>query len=225
MWPLDDTDLVWRIYNYFLRDHIPRKISVHNGVPTRAHARLLDPKDEFPEHEEALIRAIRNQANQGEDVVIVGGGLGISTVATACSVRPGGSVITYEASQSQVQNVKETVDLNQVSDIVTIKHGIVGPYSSFSEDKYGSTGDAPRIDTSKLPNCGSLVLDCEGAEVEIIREMEIRPKTIVVETHGFLGTDEESVRSALGENGYEVIDREVGWEPNGIYILTATLND
>jgi hypothetical protein len=50
-------------------------------------------------------------------------------------------------------------------------------------------------------------MDCEGAEVEILREMSIQPRVIVVETHGVLGAPTELVASLLEGRGYAVSHR------------------
>jgi hypothetical protein len=52
-------------------------------------------------------------------------------------------------------------------------------------------------------------LDCEGAEVEILRELIIRPRVILVETHGLFGAPTDLVASLLETRGYVVSDRGV----------------
>ena len=50
-------------------------------------------------------------------------------------------------------------------------------------------------------------MDCEGAEVEILREMTIQPRVILVETHGLFGAPTDLVASLLEKRGYVVSDR------------------
>jgi hypothetical protein len=47
-------------------------------------------------------------------------------------------------------------------------------------------------------------MDCEGAEVEILRELTIEPRVILVETHGVLGAPTDVVASLLEKRGYVV---------------------
>ena len=62
---------------------------------------------------------------------------------------------------------------------------------------------------SQLPPCNVLQLDCEGAEAEILRGLIIRPRAILVETHGVFGAPTDLVASLLEKRGYVVSDRGV----------------
>jgi hypothetical protein len=50
---------------------------------------------------------------------------------------------------------------------------------------------------SELPPCNVLELDCEGAEVEILREMNIQPRVILVETHDHFSAGNSRERAGL----------------------------
>jgi hypothetical protein len=50
-------------------------------------------------------------------------------------------------------------------------------------------------------------MDCEGAEVEVLREMTIKPRIVLVETHGVFGAPTNLVASLLEKRGYVVSDR------------------
>jgi hypothetical protein len=63
---------------------------------------------------------------------------------------------------------------------------------------------------SQLPSCDVLQLDCEGAEVEIPREMTIQPRVILVETHGIFGAPTNLGASVLEKRSYVVSDRGPG---------------
>jgi hypothetical protein len=52
-------------------------------------------------------------------------------------------------------------------------------------------------------------MDCEGTEVDILRDMTIRPRAMLVETHGIFGAPTHLVASLLEERGYSVTDRGV----------------
>lgn len=217
------------VYENGVRIYLPRNTVTYNGVKVRA-GRFLDPF--VPGHsldksgyEEAIVAAIRKHANRGDHVVIVGGGWGVSAVAAAKQVGDGGHVRVYEGAKEGVKHVRETTELNDCSDPVTVKHAIIGREVSL----YSEAGDAAVHAGSELPACDLLVLDCEGAENDILEALEVRPSTIVVETHGFLGTPEEMVRERLDEAGYVVRQSTVAesanapyCEEHGIYVLVAT---
>jgi hypothetical protein len=75
---------------------------------------------------------------------------------------------------------------------------------------------------SELPPCNVLELDCEGAEVEILRELTIQPRVILVETHGLFGAPTDLVASLLKKRGYIVSDRGLAEPREGDY---CTKND
>jgi hypothetical protein len=167
----------------------------------------------------ALIPAIRAQVHSNDNIVVVGGGLGVSTVAAAEATGRTGTVNTYEASRNQFNITKSTVELNKLEEYVTVHHAIVGSYQS--EYTHGSAGNAEIIQPSSLPNDDVLVLDCEGAELEILADLNQNYRTIIVETHGFLDAPESEIENLLSENGYDVIERRVESESAGIVVLTA----
>lgn len=204
-----------------------------NGVETGHRKRILDPllpgfitsrtpaSPDQPLYEAALLGSLREQVDTGDDVVIVGGGRGISAVVAAERVGPEGSVTVYEASNKMVEEISWTIIANGYERRVTVHHGVVGTYHSHNEDIYGSAEETDRIEIASLPECDLLELDCEGAEVEILSQLEIEPEVIIVETHGFLGASEEDVRNELDRLGYEVRTRGMESESQGVYVLTA----
>jgi len=204
------------VYNRLLRPHLPRKLAVCNGVVARA-VRLLDATDVIPDYEDALIDGLRATAGQGDDVVIVGGGYGVSSVVAAECVGENETVSTFEGSAEQVGLVEETLDLNGVTERVDVEHAAVGS----DPNLYSDAGGAQAVAPTDLPDCDVLVLDCEGAEEEILRKMSAKPESVVVETHGQYGTPPATVRDTLTDRGYGVT-RETEMEPQlGMWVLVA----
>ena len=214
-------DITHRIYNEIIRPYLPYKISVHNGVAVEDETRLFDFTDTFPEYEEALISGIRSQVRENDSVTVVGGGLGVSTVVAAEATGRRGSVETFEASENQYNIVRNTVRLNKVEEFVNINHEIVGSFSEYSSESYGTASNAEVIDPSSLPDSDVLVLDCEGAEIEILNDLSHYPRAIIVETHGFLGSSEKEVREILLDENYRIVERGIEVESEGVFVLTA----
>lgn len=217
-------------YNYF-RSLLPRRIVSYNGVPVRASHlgdRIIPwEQTDIPDYETALVDGIRRHVSEGDTVSIVGGGWGVSTVVAAKQVGETGHVITYEGGKDAYENVRETTRLNDINERVTVQHGIVAEAISLR----GDGTEAKIIPPSELPECDVLVLDCEGAELEILEQMDCRPRTLLVETHGMFGATEAKVRAILKELDYEVTAQSVAeerlsefCEEKGIYVLTAQLN-
>lgn len=187
--------------------------------------KILDPYIPFFQlgediYEEEIIEGLSAAVESGDSVVIIGGGWGVSAVKAAELVGEGGRVIVYEAAEEYVNYIKKTLHMNDVSGIVDVRHGVVGdPINVYSD-----LGSAEKIPPDSLPDCDHLVLDCEGAETFILSEMVIRPRNLIVETHGQYGAPKDEVENKLRSAGYKIIDESPMWEARGIYILIATLN-
>jgi hypothetical protein len=175
-------------------------------VPARWLSTLLF---DDPTYEYALVCGLRSHVHAGDKVIVVGGGLGITAALAAQLVGPQGSVICYEGSLGNVANVLETARRNDVADRITVKHAVVGANLSV----YGSTGNCGTVRAEDLPPCDVLELDCEGAERQILQEMLIRPRIILVETHGIHGSSSAACASLLQKIGYQVTNLGVA-EPS-----------
>jgi hypothetical protein len=205
-------ELVFRLYNLPVQ-----KITVHNGVAVRV-GRLLS-RDVYPEHEAELIAAMRDFLNCGQQVVLIGGGRGASTVVARHCVSRTGSVTTYEGSIERIGNIQDTLILNCVTDNVSLVHGIVGEAIQLS----GIPGEAATIAPSDLPVCDTLVLDCEGAELTILKNMTIRPDVVIVETHPEYDAPAKKVIQLL-ENIDYTIAKQYDIRRVNLIILAATKN-
>jgi hypothetical protein len=211
--------LLKHIYNKFVRPHLPYKIGVYNGISVRGTVRELDFTDEFPNYKEANISALRESVRRKDDVVVIGGGLGVTTVIAAFEAGTDGSVTVYEASNDEIQTIERTLDINKVDDICTIQHAVVGP----AVDIKGNMGDASVVEPSRLPECDVLEIDAEGAEKEIIPNLSIRSRVIIVETHPKFDSTTEDIRRELDQAGYRVETKVA--DPTDGDILTAKLAD
>lgn len=218
-------------YDNFVRSGLPKQEVNYNGVRVLA-GRLGDSiipwqETDIPGYEEALLRGIRQHVSEGDTVTIVGGGWGVSTVVAAKCVGKEGNVTTYEGSPMAIENVNKTLELNKADGDITLRHAIVAEGISL-RGGFGVGDETNTLPASDLPDCDVLVLDCEGAEVPILSEMEIEPRTIIVETHGIFEASVSKIGSIIDSRGYRVIDKCVAEARvrerclnNGIYVLIA----
>lgn len=190
------------LYDAVVRPHLPRKIALCNDVAVR-NAGLLDVTDIRLDYEEFLIDGIQQNVREGDTVLVLGGGYGVSTVQAARAAGLNGTVHTFEASDSQMPIVEETVELNNPPADVTVHHAAIGDVSGFSATKYGAASEAVDLQPNDLPECDVLVMDIEGTEQAVLEKLEDRPRAIVAESHGYLGSPTEFVTSRLKEMGYE----------------------
>jgi hypothetical protein len=213
------------VYRRGVRPCIPFGRTIHYaGIPiwydTKWSDRLV-PKSwildeafgDKPHYEATLVAALSETVRFGDSVVIIGGGLGVTTVISALRVGPSGTVQCFEGSKQHVKLVQKTAARNSATNI-TVHHAVVAK----SIAVYGNKSDGGMLlPPSKLPPCNVLELDCEGAEVEILRELTIQPRVIVVETHGLYGAPTDLIASLLERRGYTVSDRGVAVPLRGDY--------
>lgn len=204
------------VYNRTIRPHLPRKIGMYNGIPVRG-PRLLDIHDVLPEYEGPLLTGLRKMVTQGDDVVVIGGGYGVSTIASARCAGSEANIICYEGGKKQVELINKNVEINRLSERIDVRHAVVETNIGVYSEERGAT----HIAGTDLPDADVLVMDCEGAELDILSALTRWPRAIVVETHGHMGSPTTEVNKTLESAGYEV--ETVGAEnaDNDVYVLQA----
>lgn len=168
-----------------------------------------------PDHEKLMVSSIRKYVSSGDTVVEIGGGSGVSAVIAANEVGESGEVITFEASENMIELIENTVELNDVSDNVVIKHGVVS--NSVRIMKRKENGSLPQIvSTDEIPNCDTLIIDCDGCEFDVLDDLSDPPPTTIVEHHAVLDCDERDIAyrpslllDLLEDFGYKIIDENV----------------
>lgn len=160
-------------------------------------------------YEAALVSGLGAQVRPGDRVVVVGGGIGVTAVNAALRAGPTGHVTCFEGSLENCTLVDRTAALNGVGNL-TVRHAVIGR----SIAVYGDASQLGAVlPADQLPPCDVLELDCEGAEIGIIAAMTIRPRVLLVETHGVYASSTLDVAAAMAACGYTVSD--LGWaEPS-----------
>jgi len=190
--------VVQTVYDATIRPRLPRKWGVVNGVAVRSF-RLFDFSDTQPDHKTGLMSAIRSHVNAGDTVIDIALGRGISATVAA---RRADTVHAYEATADMVEIGHETIKHNCVSDSVQIHHAVVEtPGKLFGEACTNRT-----VSVSELPRADVWVLDCEGAETDILDAAEKYPDTCIVESHPGVGVPASTVRDRL-TGQYETVTR------------------
>jgi len=199
-------------YRRGVRPYFPAREPVHHaGIPTGCDRKWSDqivptswiPYEymDRPDYEAALVAGLNEAVRPGDSVVIVGGGFGVTTVVAALRTGSSGTVECFEGSKKYVGLVQQTLARNRITN-VSVHHAIMAkPIHVYS----GEIGTI--LAPSQLPSCDVLELDCEGAEADILREMIIHPRVVLVETHGVRGAPTNLIGSLLEKRGYTVFDR------------------
>jgi hypothetical protein len=209
----------------FVKEFIPTKIGVFNGIYVNNVA-FFEPRLQDKNYEEHLVYPLRLLINPSDDVIMIGGGMGVSTVIAAKQISERGSVVTFEGAEKSVEVTNETIQLNEVNNKAAVKHTIVGPDKELS----GNMGEAGHIKPSELPECDVLSVDCDGAEVEILKNLDIRPRILNVEHHpvrvALFEEQHERVKELIRDNNYNLIKSEnMPYKEGSITIYTAVHND
>jgi len=216
------------IYNRHIAPVLPRTNADYNGVRVRA-ARYFDSvlpwrEKNKPQYESGLVSGLDEYVEEGDSVVIVGGGWGVTAVKAAQKAGGSGQVTVYEGSTEEINHVRETTQRNNVSDRVEVIHSVVGPKVSLR----GEAGAASYVAPEDLPECDVLELDCEGSEIDILKNLSIRPRVILIESHGMHGAPTSKVEDLLKELSYSVKSKEAAdkrieefCRENDIYSLVA----
>lgn len=220
-----------RVYCRLIRPLLPTKGyyqfgGVRVGVPVRAGDAVLpqswkpNTAANKPNYESPLVCALKKHVRKGDKVVIVGGGWGVTTAVAAQQVGEGGSVLTFEGAEQWAERVRETARLNGVEDRVKVVHAVVARAISLR----GAQGNPKQVAPKDLPPCDVLELDCEGAEVDVLRHMTVAPRVLLVETHGVLGAPTAEVERLLRERSYTVLHKEPEGQHGArkdIYVLVS----
>jgi len=211
-----------------VRPLMPRFTRQYNGGVKVKDYSLIDPvlgaeKTFVPDYEEELIEAIKEIVETGDSIVVVGGGLGVSSVhayrQSRGRVTSPGKITVFEGGSQRYWRCKDTLDRN-VREVdsgkVSVEHAVVGK----SRNVQGFSGSARHVSPESLPECDVLVMDCEGSEISILEGMSIRPDRIVVESHECFEASAEQLTQVLEAEGYGVLDIRES-ESFEISVLTA----
>ena len=96
-------------YEEFVRPRLPRTELELNGISTRA-GRWFDsffPRGPHPDperYEESIIRGLEDNVRDGDSVVIVGGGWGVTATIAAREAGASGTVVVYEGARVRRAN-------------------------------------------------------------------------------------------------------------------------
>lgn len=207
------SDAVAYGYREILRPRLPGRPVAYAGMPTAVEVKPGDrwlparwvPGDvrDIPDYEATLVEHLREHVRPGDRVVVVGGGVGVTAVVAARQAGAAGTVQVFEGSAAGVRAVRQTARLNAVADRIAVEHAVVAR----AVHVYGRH-PGRSVDPSALPACDVLELDCEGSEIEILSTLAVRPRAILVETHGIYGAPTDRVLGLVGALGYDA--REVG---------------
>ena len=209
------SDKAYYVYCYAIEAHVRPRVAMEetlielNGVEVPVRRSLADrylpfytpavPIRSDPTYEADEIDAIRRYVEPGDHVVVVGGGLGVTTTAAAKAAGKSGRVTVFEPSSTALQICQRTVEHNGITDQVHIEQASIGaPQNSCFT--YSPQEDMRRVPYSEMPDADVYEMDCEGEELPIIRNMTILPRVMLVETHG----NHDDVVAALEAHGYRI---------------------
>lgn len=163
----------------------------------------------------------------GDRVVIIGGGEGLTAIVAARIVGPSGRVHVYDGLTGDDNNwfgvsiILNNARVNHLNQRISAEWAFVTPRDKFVDvDMYDKEGTVPPILRPKdLMECDVLEMDLNGAELEILEHMTIRPRVIIFELEapyykGYYKNPHRhpfEIFSVLEQIGYSVI-KQTGHE-------------
>ena len=179
------------------------EIVKYNGILV-PFVKKKKPRKEKPDAEEGIVSAHKNFTKSKDNVIIIGGGNGVTACVASKIVGEFGNVVIYEGGNEAYKRIKRTMKINNAPNNYQVYHAIIGP----EIDVYGGdTTGAQFIDPKDIANCDVLELDCEGSEESILENMVIRPRIIIAEIHPKTHKSPDSVVNILINMGYKIIQQ------------------
>ena len=177
---------------------VPPKVAPKYGLIDRYFEMI---STDYSESEGGEVKSHKEFTKPGDTVVIIGGGRGVTTVHAVWESNPDGHVKVFEASKYCSDIVKEVVDINNVKNSCEINNALVGSnIKVYGSEKYNRS-----IHPSELPKCDVLEMDCEGAELDIIRNIDIYPRVIIMEVHPNRYQESTQAVDELDSMGYDIV--------------------
>ena len=181
------------------------------------------------EHQPAIARQIRERLGSGSTAVDVGACFGYFTVLMARQVGPEGTVYALEPAASNLDYLRRNLEANHISNVQLIAAaagsavGQRGFHLQESSSKHGFFGhstavqtvtvDVVRLDQTVQEPVDLVLIDVEGAELEVLEGMSglldlDRPLTVLLEWNPYLlataGYEPGEVPKWLRERGCAV---------------------
>ena len=182
-----------------------------------------------PKRELGLRLAHIALTRMGDHVVIIGGGEGLSAITAAQQVGKNGSLTIYDGLIGEenvfgTTKIERNLELNGISHIWKIHQGFVTTRKSdiinkkINFNKVANNPQPPIIHPTELPECDVLETDCNGAELLILQNMNIRPRALIIELEApfykeFFNNGEHprDVLSLINDIGYTIV-KQTGHE-------------
>lgn len=162
------------------------------------------------DYEEGLIQAHRS-AEDIDKAAVIGGGYGISSIHLADY--HGADISIYEAAEDKCRLIRKNIEFNELSERMEVIRAVV----SENINVWGSAEGAEKISPSDLyTDLDLLELDCEGNEVNVVKNIDKLPKYLVVEFHPkkvdetftefreILDSKGYKIKSVMGHDGTEI---------------------
>jgi hypothetical protein len=220
--------LIFRTIRHLYRGvskFLPQRFGNYNGVkvPTHSLGESLIKSGEFerPDYEKGIINSMKKNIREDDEVVILGGGIGVTAVTAANLCGKDSKVELFEGSVEQLEKIEKTLKKNN-TEAIRLNHAVVGE----EKDVWGSIDGAEQLNPSEIPECDVLEMDIEGSEIGVLENLEKEPRVIIVESHGNKGAPTNKVKELLGDLSYRIEDVELAEDrenarKNDIKVITG----
>lgn len=215
---------IQKLYNIFVRNHLPRTWETYNGVEVHK-GRLLDQKTDHPEYELDICNQIHKFIEEGMEVTIIGDKYGIKTVHAGQVIGDQGKVYYFDGNGRSVELTRDSILRNDFPPNIEMKQAVVGqPLSREAHNWGGVINDsgAEQMDIEHLPATDALILNLGGPELLILSNLSHQYEIIITKTYNQLIPGFHSAVIDLLEcSGYEI--SQVNWQSNHVGVVAARL--
>ncbi|AKH97436.1 SAM-dependent methyltransferase [Halanaeroarchaeum sulfurireducens] len=185
-----------------IRPHTHKIKNTYNDVTIERYYLIdkLHPYKDLsdrPQYEGTIVEETKRYVSTGDTVVILGGGIGVTTVHAAKMTGVRGEVYVYEGAEEMAELHSRTLELNPVEANIKLTQAIVGKAGKL----WGDPGEYQQIKPDELPEADVYIIDIEGAEADVVPSLN-HDGIMIIETHGKLGSPTEEMCERLNDKGY-----------------------
>ncbi len=197
--------LLQRTFNYLHnrgRRHLPKKKFTKSHLPYEGRLGDYHNSKQPVERDDIKWQArqsVFRYVDSEDKCVCIGGGEGLTAAHMA---EKGSYVVIAEPAEQMMEKINSTMKLSEHQNYE------VHPwlfYSSPEKDIWGDLHPDTEEKTGEdIPKCDVLEMDCEGSEISILRDLQIRPRVLIVEVHCKKGVNYEEVIKIVKEKDYRI---------------------
>ncbi len=162
--------------------------------------KIYNSLNPFYEKELGLKKCSSQVVQEEDKFTVIGGGQGHSSNRLVEENKLD-QITVYEPSQDNCKAIVKRLESHNVK--FRVNNKAVGKVYKSKADRIEEV-----VPVEELEECDVLELDCEGSEYEIIKNINFKPRALIVEVHPWLFEKSiEDFFDLLDKKGFKIVDR------------------